>query len=231
LTPYEAARMIDISAVRTHHSIDDIKSLVQCAKKYRFINVHVLPAWVSLLADLLKDEEDILVGAPVGFPSGGHLQEIKAQEAKRLIADGVQEMDMVINVGKLKAGEYDYVLDEIKEIVDISGSIPLKAIIEINCLTDDEVKKACELVIKGGADFVKTGTGWVPGDANVERIRMIKQFVGDSIKIKAAGGIRTKEEFLELYEIGVARYGINTKSAMEIVKSFNKILIENAKED
>lgn len=223
------ARMIDISAVRTHHSIDDIKSLVQYAKEYRFINVHVLPAWVSLLVDLLKDEEDILVGAPVGFPSGGHLQEIKFREAKRLITDGVQEMDMVINVGKLKAGEYDYVLDEIKEIVDISGSIPLKAIIEINCLTDDEIKKACELVIEGGADFVKTGTGWVPGDANVERIRMIKQFVGDSIKIKAAGGIRIKEEFLKLYKIGVTRYGINTKSAIEIVESFNKDANKNAK--
>ncbi len=123
---------------------------------------------------------------------------------------------MVINVGKLKAGEYNYVLDEIKEIVDISGSIPLKAIIEINCLTDDEVKKACELVIKGGLILLKL----VPGDANIERIRMIKQFVGDSIKIKAAGGIRTKEEFLELYEIGVARYGINTKSDKEVVKSF-----------
>ena len=222
MTPYEAARMIDISAVRTHHSIEDIKSLVQYAKKYRFINVHVLPAWVNILADLLKEEENILVGAPVGFPSGGHLREVKAQEAKRLIADGVQEMDMMINVGKLKSREYNYVLDEIKEIVDISGSIPVKAIIEINCLIDDEIKKACELVIKGGADFVKTGTGWIPGDANIGRIRMIKQFVGNSIKIKAAGGIRTKEEFLKLYEIGVNRYGINTKSAIEIVESFNK---------
>jgi len=138
---------------------------------------------------------------------------------------------MVINIGKLKSGEYDYVLDEIKEIVDLSGTIPLKAIIEINLLTDDEIKKACELVIKGGADFVKTGTGWIPGDANIKRIRMIKQFVDGSIKIKAAGGIRTKEEFLKLYEIGVNHYGINVKSAIEIVESFNKILIKNTKED
>ena len=220
MTPYKAARMIDISAVRTYNSIDDIKSLVQKARDYRFINVHVLPSWVSLLADLLKDEEDILVGAPVGFPSGGHLKEVKAQEARKLIEDGVQEMDMVINVGKLKAGMYSYVLDEIKEIVNISGAIPLKAIIEINCLSDDEMKRACELVIKGGADYIKTGTGWVPGDANIDRIRKIIQLVGDSIKIKAAGGIRTKEEFLELYELSVERYGINTKSAIEIVSSF-----------
>jgi len=222
LNSYNVARMIDISAVRTHHSMEDIKTLIQYAKKYRFINVHVLPAWVSLVADLLKEEKDILVGSPVGFPSGGHSREIKVQEAKRLIIDGVQEMDMVINVGKLKSGEYNYVLDEIKEIVDISGSIPLKVIIEINCLTDNEIKKACKLVIKGGANYIKTGTGWIPGDANVKRIKMIKQFIGDDIKIKAAGGIRTKVEFLKLYEIGIRRFGINLKSAIKIVNLFNK---------
>lgn len=217
---YNAARMIDISAARTHHSIEDIKTLTQYAKKYRFINAHVLPVWVSLAVDLLKEEKDIFVGSPVGFPSGGHLREIKAQEAKRLITDGVQEMDMVINVGKLKSGEYNYVLDEIKEIVDISGFLPLKVIIEINCLTDNEIKKACELVIKSGADYIKTGTGWVSGDANIERVKMIKQFVGDNIKIKAAGGIRTKEEFLKLYEIGIRRFGINLRSAVKIVNLF-----------
>lgn len=222
MNSYNVARMIDISAVRTHHSIEDIKTLIQYAKKYRFINVHVLPVWVSLVADLLKEEKDILVGSPVGFPSGGHLREIKVQEAKRLIIDGVQEMDMVINVGKLKSGEYNYVLDEIKEIVDISGSLPLKVIIEINCLTDNEMKKACELVIKGGANYIKTGTGWIPGDANIKRIRMIKQFIGNDIKIKAAGGIRTKVEFLKLYEIGIRRFGINLKSAIKIVNLFNK---------
>ena len=222
LNSCNVARMIDISAVRTHHSIEDIKTLIQYAKKYRFINVHVLPVWVSLVADLLKEEKDILVGSPVGFPSGGHSREIKVQEAKRLIIDGVQEMDMVINVGKLKSGEYNYVLDEIKEIVDISGSIPLKVIIEINCLTDSEIKKACKLVIKGGANYIKTGTGWIPGDANIKRIKMIKQFIGDDIKIKAAGGIRTKVEFLKLYEIGIRRFGINLKSAIKIVNLFNK---------
>ncbi len=222
MTPYEAARMIDISAVRTHHCKKNIINLVNYAIKYKFINVHVLPSWVSMLASLLEDEENILVGAPVGFPSGGHVSKIKYQEAKQLINSNVQEIDMVINVGRLKMGDYKYVLEEIKEMTKITGSIPFKAIIEINCLSDEEVKKACELVIKGGADYIKTGTGWIAGEANIERIRMIKEFVGDSIKIKAAGGIRTQEQFLELYEIGVQRYGINTKSAIEIVESFKK---------
>ena len=222
LNSYNVARMIDISAVRTHHSIKDIKTLIQYAKKYRFINVHVLPVWVSLAADLLKEEKDILVGSPVGFPSGGHLREIKVQEAKRLIIDGVQEIDMVMSVGKLKSKEYNYVLDEIREVKETVDPIPLKVIIEINCLIDDEVKKACELVIKGGANYIKTGTGWVPGDANIERIKMIRQFVGNDIKIKAAGGIHIKEEFLKLYEIGIRRFGINFKSAIKIVNSFNE---------
>ena len=95
-----------------------------------------------------------------------------------------------------------------------------KVIIELNCLTDEELPKACEIVMASGADFLKTGTGWVPGDANIERIRKIKDIVGDRIKIKAAGGVRTREDFDKLVEIGVARMGINTKSAVEIVKTF-----------
>ena len=95
-----------------------------------------------------------------------------------------------------------------------------KVIIELNCLTDEELPKACEIVIASGADFLKTGTGWVPGNANIERIRKIKELVGDRIKIKASGGIRTREEFDELLKIGVDRFGINTQSAVDIVKTF-----------
>ena len=168
---------------------------------------------------MLKGMPDVYVGAPVGFPSGGHKTNIKLAEAKELISDGVQEMDIVMNIGKLRQAEYNYVLDELKLIISQTPEDVLtKVIIEINSLDDDEMKKACELVIESGADFVKTGTGWVPGDANVERIRRMKSFCGDKIKIKAAGGIRTTQEFLELVGIGIERFGINTKSAIEIVE-------------
>lgn len=166
---------------------------------------------------LLKDEKDIFVGAHVGFPSGAHKTEIKKEEARLLIADGVQEMDLVMNIGKLRSGEYDYVLDEIKYIVDISGDIPLKVIIEEKCLNNDEVKRACELILKGGADFVKTATGWINGAPNMERVKMIKSIVGNSLKIKVAGGIRDLETLLEMIKLGIDRFGINVKSAMEIV--------------
>ncbi|EOS78387.1 deoxyribose-phosphate aldolase [Dorea sp. 5-2] len=217
----EAARLIDISAVRTHHTLADMEELVEYAKKYRFINVHVLPAWVSELARRLRDVEGVYVGSPVGFPSGAHCTSVKLLEAQQLLQDGVEEMDIVMNVGKFKNREYTYVQEDLRKIIGIKNEgVLTKVIIEINTLNDDEMLKACEIAIKSGADFVKTGTGWVPGNANIERIRKMKEYCGKDIKIKAAGGIRTQEEFLALYEMGVERMGINTRSALEIVGSF-----------
>ncbi len=188
--------MIDISAVRTQHGLKDIQELVAYGKAYRFINLHVLPSWVSTLAELIQNEPDILVGAPVGFPGGGHTTQIKLAEAKQLLEDGVQEMDIVMNVGRFLSGEYDYVLNELRAITDVvAGRVPTKVIIEINVLTDDQVLKACDLVVASGASFVKTGTGWIMAPLNIERIRMMKRHCGSAIKIKAAGGIRTREEF------------------------------------
>ena len=220
MNAFEAARKIDISAVRTHHGKDEIDQVIKLGKKYGFINVHALPCWTSYLAEQLNDSPEVLVGAPVGFPGGGHKTAVKELEALELVKDGVQEMDLVMNIGKLRSGEYRYITDEISSIKNIAGEIPLKVIIEINCLDDDQIKKACELVIEGGADFVKTGTGWVPGDANLERISRMMNFIGDSIKVKASGGVRTRDEFLYLDSIGVARFGINVRSAVEIVESF-----------
>ena len=220
MTGKEAARMIDISAVRTHNEIEEIRGLVEIAKKYRFINVHVLPGWVAETAQMLQNDPDILVGSPVGFPGGGHTTATKICEAVQLLNDGVGEMDIVMNVGRFRCGQYDYVQRELESIVSIvNHRIPVKVILEINTLTDEEMLKAADLVIASGADFVKTGTGWVPGDANIERIRKLKAYCGDRIKIKAAGGIRTTEQFLQLVEMGVERMGINTKSALEIVES------------
>lgn len=223
ITAREAAKLIDISAVRTHHSRKDIDELVEYGRKYRFINLHVLPCWVSTLAELIADLDDVYVGSPVGFPGGAHCTEIKLAEARRLIADGVDEMDIVMNVGKFKNREYNYVLDELLAIQEMSrGKVRMtKVIVEINTLTNDEMIKACELVKQSGADFIKTGTGWVPGDANIERIRMMKQACGSDLKIKAAGGIRTLDDFMQLYDMGVERMGINTRSAIEIVTALD----------
>jgi len=221
MTALQAARMIDVSAVRTHHSLKDIEGVVELAKRYRFINVHVLPCWVRTLAAMLKETEGVLVGAPVGFPSGAHTTPVKVLEAELLVADGVQEMDIVMNVGRFKNREYAAVLDELTQVVSCAGQgVQTKVIIELNGLADDEIEKACEVVMESGADFLKTGTGWVPGGANVERIAKIKRITGKQVKVKAAGGIRTKDDFFRLYDLGVERFGINTASAIEIVQCF-----------
>lgn len=223
MTPEQAARYIDISAVRTHHTLRDIEEVVGHAKEYGFINVHALPSWVKTLSVMLEDAEGVYVGAPVGFPSGGHAMLVKLKEAEQLIDDGVEEMDIVMNVGKFLNGEFGYVSDELNKIIALARQKPhvkTKVIIEMNVLTDEQAAEAARLIIDTGADFVKTGTGWVPGTANVERIRKLKNVCGSRIMIKAAGGIRTKEEFLTLVEMGVERMGINTKSALEIVGAF-----------
>jgi deoxyribose-phosphate aldolase len=221
MTSGEAARLIDISAVRTAHTYADIVNTVNIAKQYRFINVHSLPCWTAVVRKLLAGEPDIFAGAPVGFPGGGHKTEVKLLEAELLIQDGVQEMDIVMNVGRFKNREYDFVLDELKQIVAITPKeIRTKVIIEINALSDEELNTACELVPQCGAEFLKTGTGWISGSANIERIARIKELTKGKIKVKAAGGIRTRAEFEALLEMGVERFGINLQSALEIVSSY-----------
>jgi deoxyribose-phosphate aldolase len=221
MTSLEAARLIDISAVRTDHTLADIENIVKIAKQYRFINVHALPCWVSAVRSLLAGEEDIYTGAPVGFPGGAHKTEVKLLEAEHLIADGVQEMDIVMNVGRFKNREYDYVLDEIRRILAVTpANVRTKVIIEINALTDDEVDRACELVPRTGAEFLKTGTGWIPGPVNIPRIARIKELTRGKVKVKASGGIRTRDEFEQLAALGVERFGINLRSALEIVSSY-----------
>ncbi len=222
MTAKDAARLIDISAVRTHHSLKDIQQVVEVARKYRFINVHSLPCWTKTVSEMLKDDPDIRVGAPVGFPGGGHTTKVKQLEAEQLINDGVEEMDIVMNVGKFKNGELAFVADELKQIISIAPSHVLtKVIIELNCIDDSELADVCSIVIDSGADFLKTGTGWVPGDANIQRIAKIKDLTRGQIQIKAAGGIRTREEFDALLALDVERFGINTASALAIVESFN----------
>jgi deoxyribose-phosphate aldolase len=218
LKPHDIARMIDISAVQTPHGETEISELVKVAKEHDFISVHTLPCWTKLLVDLLKDRQDILPGGPVGFPSGAHRKDTKIQEAKGLLADGVREMDLMMNIGMLRSDRFDYVREEIKAVVEVAGIVPVKVIIEVHYLTDDQIKKACELCIDGGAAFVKTGTGWAKTGATLETIKLITATVGDAIKVKASGGIRGLDMFVQLYKLGVQRFGINVQASLDILQ-------------
>lgn len=219
LTARDVAQLIDISAVQAPHGAAEIRGLVDNAKRHHFIAVHVLPCWVSFLRELLAGSPDILIGAPVGFPGGAHRTEIKVAEAKLLIQDGVQEMDMMLNVGKLRSGEYDYCVEDIRAVVRAAGEIPVKVILEVHYLDRDQLKRACEACITAGAAFVKTATGWAASGATLEVVRQITSFVGKAIKVKAAGNIRSLETLVTMYRMGVSRFGINLNSSVDIVKA------------
>jgi deoxyribose-phosphate aldolase len=225
------ARMVDISVVQAPHGTAEIDVLVESAVRYNFVALHVLPSWVPVIRNKMIEagiyddagfrstaERFSLIGSPVGFPSGGNTLAVKKEEARQLLKDGVQEMDMMINVGRLKSGDSGYVADEIKSIVEINGEMPVKVILEIHHLTDDELKKGCELCIENGAAFIKTSTGWAPSGATLEKVKFITTFVGKSIQVKAAGGIRNIETLIEMYKMGVRRFGVNLKSSIEIVE-------------
>jgi deoxyribose-phosphate aldolase len=219
LTAEEIAGLIDISAVRAQHGESEIRAMVESAKQYRFCAVHVLPCWMPLLRELLAGSPHILAGAPVGFPGGGHRTEIKVAEARALISDGVQEMDVMLNVGKLRSGDRHYVEEEIRTIVGTAGEVPVKVIIEAPLLNHDEILAACDACMNAGASFIKTSTGWVADGSTLPIIRLIKSHVGRAISIKAAGGIRDVQTVVDMYRLGVARFGINLDTAVQIVSA------------
>lgn len=218
LTPGDLARMIDISAVRAQHGEGEIRDMVLRAKEHRFIAVHVLPCWVPFLKGLLQGEDDILIGAPVGFPGGAHTTRTKVVEAQQLVADGVGEMDMMLNVGMLRSGREDYVLRDISAVVEAAGEVPVKVILEVHHLNHDEIKKACELAIAAKAAYVKTSTGWAPSGATIETVQLITSFVGNAIKVKAAGSIRDLDTVRTMLRMGVSRFGINLDASIAILK-------------
>jgi len=214
LTARDVARLTDISAVRTAHGEAEIREMVASARRYGFYAVHVLPCWVSFLRGLLVDTPEILAGAPVGFPGGAHRTDIKEAEARALIADGVQEMDMMLNVGKLRSGDYRYVEEDIKAVVAAARGMAVKVIIEAPLLTEDEVRRACDLCIRGGAAFVKTSTGFGPSGATVEDIRLMRAEVGPALGVKAAGGIRDRRTALAMIAAGANRIGASASVAI-----------------
>lgn len=195
---------IDHTNLKADASIEDIKTLIDEAIANEFYSVCVNSSNVKLIKDYNKD---VKIAAVVGFPLGAMAKEAKVFEAKKAIEDGASEIDMVINIGRLKDKEYDYVESEIREIKEAIGENILKVIIETCLLTDEEKVKACELSVAAGADFVKTSTGFSTGGATVTDVKLMAETVGDKAKVKASGGIHTREEALALIDAGASRIG------------------------
>lgn len=198
------ASYIDHTLLKPTATKADILKICDEAKQYHFASVCVNPCWVALCAEALKGS-GVKVCTVIGFPLGANTSEIKAQEAALAIKQGAQEVDMVINIGALKEGNTDYVYQDILAVRKASEGKVLKVIIETSYLTDEEKKTVCKLSAKAGADFVKTSTGFSNAGATAEDVKLMKEASG--IKVKASGGVRTKEDALKMIEAGASRLG------------------------
>lgn len=204
---------IDHTVLKADATFDDIKKLVDEAVENDFYSVCVNSSFIKFIRDYNKE---IRIASVVGFPLGAMAKEAKVFEAKCAIEDGASEIDMVINIGRLKDCDYDYVESEIREIKEAIGENILKVIIETSLLTDEEKIKACDLSVKAGADFVKTSTGFSTGGANVEDVKLMAETVAGKAKVKASGGIHTRDEALALIDAGASRIGAS--KSIEICK-------------
>ena len=206
--------LIDHTNLRPDALHSDIEILCKEAIQYKFASVCINPVYVSYAKSILKDENP-KVCSVVGFPLGADSEEMKYAEARFLIFQGVDELDMVMNIAFLKERKLDLVKNEIKKVVEAADGNCVKVIIETSLLNQDEKALACNIVMESGAAFVKTSTGFSSSGATLEDVRLIKKVVGDRVGIKASGGIKTKNEALKLIEAGATRIG--TSRGVEII--------------
>ncbi|MCI7240079.1 deoxyribose-phosphate aldolase [Aerococcus suis] len=207
-------RYIDHTQLQPDAKQEAIDQLLKEAKDYNFFSVCLNPTWVKYAAEALADTE-VNVCTVIGFPLGATTPAAKAFETKDAVANGADEVDMVINIGRLKSGQYDAVLEDIKAVVDAAGDALVKVIIETCLLSNDEIVKACELSQEAGADFVKTSTGFSTAGAKAEDVKLMKDTVGDAMEVKASGGIHTRDEAMAMIEAGASRLGMS--KGMDII--------------
>ncbi len=203
-------KYIDHTLLKPEATSKDIINLCNEAIKYDFYSVCVNSSYVPLAKECLKDT-DIKIAAVCGFPLGMMESSSKGYEADMAMVNGANEIDMVINIGRLKDKDYDYVLEEIMTVAEIVHDYDgiLKVIIETCMLTDEEKIMACQLAVRGNADFVKTSTGFSTGGATVSDVKLMRETVGSFAKVKASGGIRDKKTALAMIEAGADRLGVS----------------------
>jgi len=220
VTKRELAGMIDHTLLKIQTSKVDIEKLCEEARRYHFASVAINPVNVPLAAKILKGT-DVKVDAAVSFFLGAYPIEFKVFEVKDAIEKGADELDMVMNVGALKSGNYDLIKREMEAFVKAAGDRITKIILEAGPLTDEEKVKACQIAKEAGVKFVKTSTGFGPsGGATVHDVKLMRETVGKDMGVKAAGGIRTTEEALAMIEAGANRLG--TSSGVTIVKGLEE---------
>lgn len=203
------SKYIDHTLLKADASVDAIKTLCKEAIEYDFKSVCVNTCNIELCKQELKGS-DVLVCTVIGFPLGAMSTEAKVFETSDAISKGADEIDMVINIGRLKDKDLDYCVDEIKKIKAACGNHILKVIIETCLLSDEQIIDACNCVLEAKADFVKTSTGFSTSGATFEGVALMKKTVGDKCLIKAAGGVRSHEDMLKMIELGANRIGTSS---------------------
>ena len=212
----ELNKYIEHTLLKQDATTEEVTKLLKEAREYNFLGVCVNPCNVKFAKQYLKDT-DIKVVTVIGFPLGQSTTESKVLETIDAIKNGADEIDMVLNAGKLKDGDFDYIVNEISSIKTATQGRVLKVILETDLLTQTEIKRACELCVKGGADFVKTSTGFVKNGvgAKAEDVKFMYETVHSAgLGVKASGGIRDKEAALKMIEAGATRLG--TSSGVKI---------------
>lgn len=208
-------KMIDHTVLKADPPLETVKRICDEAMEYGFASVCINPCHVAYCADYLKDS-DVNVCTVIGFPLGANTSAVKAFETKDAIANGADEIDMVMNIGALKDKNYDLVRDDVKAVVEAANGTLVKVILETCLLTEDEIKKACELCVEAKADYVKTSTGFSTRGATIEDVRIMKEAVHGKAKVKAAGGVRTPEDMVKIVAAGADRIG--TSAGCSLVK-------------
>ena len=216
LSRVEIAKIIDHTLLKPEATLEDITRLCQEAEKYSFASVCVNPFWVPICHKILE-HTSVKVCSVVGFPLGADTPEVKAFETDHIVEAGAGEIDMVINIGGLKSGNYELVEEEIRAVIRAAGGNPVKVIFENCLLTEEEKVKACILSKRAGAHFVKTSTGFNKSGATVKDVVLMRKIVGPKMGVKAAGGIRTYEDVCNMIRAGANRIG--TSAGISIISA------------
>lgn len=214
-TKQQVAKTIDHAVLKPEYTDVDLAKHARMCIENKVFSMCVKPCDIKQAAALLKGS-GVKVSCVLSFPHGADATPVKAFQARQAIADGVEEIDMVMNIGKFLSGDFEYVINDIKAVVDVAHAhdIPVKVIQESGFLSLEQVAKACELSLKAGADFVKTSTGFGPGGAKPEQIDIMVKTVGGKMKIKASGGIRSWDEAVAFLDQGADRLGVGSTEAV-----------------
>ncbi|MBU4689942.1 deoxyribose-phosphate aldolase [Mycoplasma zalophidermidis] len=214
-------QMIDHTYLKADATQKDIDNLIADAIKYNFKTICVNSSWVPYAKSKLANT-GVGITSVIGFPLGACLTNVKAFEAQEAIKAGADEIDMVIHIGKMKEGQYEYVLNDIKEVKKACGKNTLKVIVETALLTKEEIEEVTRIVMKSGAEFIKTSTGFSTRGASLEDVKIMKSICGDTLLIKAAGGISNKADMIAMVEAGANRFGTSRSIAIVEGKDSNE---------